>query len=108
MEKDSLLKHWEDGVALGSAWWVYADLSKKTRFRDLQQAASTDDLAPHVGLRHALEDEVTGRLSSGELQAFGMEFGSTGEPIAIPKNYFWKGVEIDFDSGTVTALGRKF
>jgi hypothetical protein len=37
-----------------------------------------------------------------------MEFGSTGEPIAIPKNYFWKGVEIDFDSGTVTALGRKF
>jgi hypothetical protein len=55
-----------------------------------------------------LEDEVVGRLSSGELQAFGIEFGSNGEPTAIPRNYFWKGVEVDFDSDTVAALGRKF
>jgi hypothetical protein len=108
MERDTLLKQWEDGVPLGSAWWVYADLPKKKRFRELQQAASTDDPAPHMGVRHALEDEVIYRLSSGELQAFGTEYGSAGEPIAIPKNYFWKGAEIDFDNDTVAALGRKF
>jgi hypothetical protein len=108
MERDTLLKQWEDGVPLGSAWWVYADLPKKKRFRELQRAASTGDPAPHLGFRHALEDEVIGRLSSGELQAFGVEYGSTGEPIAIPKNYFWKGAQIDFDKDTVSALGRKF
>jgi hypothetical protein len=108
MEKDALLKQWEDGVSLGSAWWVYADLPKKKRFRELQQAASPADLVPHMGFRHALEDEVIGRLCSGELQAFGIEFRSAGEPIAIPKNYFWKGAEINLDKDTVAALGRKF
>jgi hypothetical protein len=110
MEKETPLKQWQDGVSLGHAWWVYADLAKKKRFRELQQAASPGDRAPapHMGFRHALEDEVIGRLSSGELQAFGIEFGSTGEPVAIPKNYFWKGAEIDLDSDTVAALGRKF
>jgi hypothetical protein len=108
MEKDTPLKQWEDGVSLGSAWWVYADLQKKKRFRELQQAASRDDPAPHMGFRHVLEDEVIGRLSSGELQAFGIVFGSSGEPIVIPKNYFWKGAEIDLDNDTVAALGRKF
>src|SRR5580704_9401333 len=98
MEPDrQLLKQWENGVSLGHAWWVYADQPKKKRFRELQQAASPGDPAPHTGFRHALEDEVIGRLSSGELQAFGIEYGSTGEPIAIPKNYFWKGAKIDFD-----------
>jgi hypothetical protein len=108
MEKNALLKEWEDGVSLSTAWWVFADLPKKRRFRELQQAASPSDPVPHMGFRHALEDEVIGRLSSGELQAFGIEYGSTGEPIAIPKNYFWRGAEIDFDKDTVSALGRKF
>jgi hypothetical protein len=50
MEPDTqLLKAWEDGVALGDAWWVYADLAKKKRFRELQQAASIGDPAPHMG-----------------------------------------------------------
>jgi hypothetical protein len=101
-----LLKAWENGVALGDAWWAYADLSKKKKFRELQQAASSDDPAPHMGFRHALEAEIIGRLSAGELQAFGIEYGSIGEPIAIPKNYFWKGAESDFDNDTVAALGR--
>lgn len=108
MEKDTLLKQWEDGVSLGSAWWVYADLEKKRRFRELQQDASPGDPAPHMGFRHALEDEVAGRLSSGDLQAFDVEYRGAGEPIAIPKNYFWKGAEIDFENDTVAALGRKF
>jgi hypothetical protein len=108
MEAHQQREVWEDGVSLGSAWWVYADLQKKTRFRALQQSASPADPARHEGLRRALEDEVVGRLSSGELQAFGIEFGSNGEPTAIPRNYFWKGVEVDFDSDTVAALGRKF
>jgi hypothetical protein len=108
MEKDALLKGWEDGASLGDAWWVFADTRKKKRFRELQQAASPADLAPHMGFRHSLEDEVVVRLSSGELQAFGVEFGSTGGPIDIPKNYFWKGAEIDFENDTVAALGRKF
>jgi hypothetical protein len=108
MEKDALLKGWEDGASLGDAWWVFADTRKKKKFRELQQAASPADLAPHMGFRHSLEDEVVVRLSSGELQAFGVEFGSTGGPIDIPKNYFWKGAEIDFENDTVAALGRKF
>jgi hypothetical protein len=108
MEKETLLKQWEDGVSLGSAWWVYADPSKKKRFRELQEATTRDDPAPHVGFRQALEDEVVGRLSSGELQAFGIEYRSVGEPIAIPKNYFWKGAKIGFDNDTVASLGRKF
>jgi hypothetical protein len=108
MEKDALLKQWEDGVSLGSAWWVYADIQKKKRFRELQQAASPSDTASHMGFRHSLEDEVIDRLSSGELQAFGIEYRSAGEPIAIQKNYFWKGAKIDFDNGTVASLGRKF
>jgi hypothetical protein len=58
MDKDTLLKQWQDGVSLGSAWWVYADLPKKKRFRDLQQAASTGDLGPHMGFRHALVDRI--------------------------------------------------
>jgi hypothetical protein len=108
MERDTLLKQWEDGVSLGSAWWVFADLSRKKRFRELQQAGSQTDRASHMGFRHALEDDVIGRLSSGDLQAFGIEFGSPGEPIAIPNKYFWKGAEIDFGNDTVAALGRKF
>jgi hypothetical protein len=108
MEKDAPLKQWEDGVSLGSAWWVYADLSKKKRFRELQDATSPGDPAPHVGFRHSLEDEVVARLSSGELQASGIEYGSSDGPIPISKNYFWKGAEIDFDKDTVAALGRKF
>jgi hypothetical protein len=103
-----LLEEGEDGVSLRHAWWVYADLPKKKRFRELQQTASPGDSAPHMGFRHALEDEVIGRLSSGELQAFGIEYGSTTGPIAIPKNYFWKGAKIDFDNDTVASLGRKF
>jgi hypothetical protein len=103
-----LLEEGEDGVSLGHAWWVYADLPKKNRFRELQQAASPEDPAPHMGFRHALEDEIIGRLSSGELQAFGIQYGSSDGPIPIPKNYFWKGAEIDFDKDTVAALGRKF
>jgi hypothetical protein len=99
---------WENGVALGDAWWAFADLQKKKRFRKLQQAASPGDSAPDIGFRRSLEDEVTFRLSSGELHAFGIEFGSAGEPIAIAKNYFWKGAKIDFDSDTVASLGRKF
>ena len=108
MKQDTPRKQWEDGVSLGSAWWVYADLEKKRRFRELQQTASHAHPAPHLGFRHTLEDEVIGRLSSGELQAFGVEYGSTGEPIAISRNYFGMGTEIDFDNDTVTALGRKF
>jgi hypothetical protein len=109
MEPDKqLLEAWEKGVALGDAWWAFADLQKKKRFRELQQAASPADPAPHMGFRHSLEDEVIGRLSSGELQAFGIEYRSAGEPIAIPKNYFWKRANIDFDNNTVAALGRKF
>jgi hypothetical protein len=108
MEPNELLEAWENGVALGDAWWAFADTRNKKRFRELQQAASPADLAPHMGFRHALEEEVIGRLCSGELQAFGIEFGSAGEPIAIPKNYFWKGAEINLDNDTVAALGRKF
>jgi hypothetical protein len=108
MDRDTLLAAWQNGVPLGHAWWAYADQPKKKRFRELQQAASPADPAPHMGFRHALEDEVIGRLSTGELQAFGIEYGSTGEPIAIPKNYFWKGAEIDLDNDTLAALGRKF
>jgi hypothetical protein len=102
------LEAWENGVALGDAWWAFADLQKKKRFRELQQAASGSDRARHLGFQHSLEDEIIGRLSSGELQAFGVEHGSATGPIAIPKNYFWKGAEIDFDNGTVASLGRKF
>jgi hypothetical protein len=54
MQNDTLLKQWEDGVLLGSAWWVYADLQKKKRFRELQQIASSADPAPHIGFQHAL------------------------------------------------------
>jgi hypothetical protein len=108
MEKDTVFKQWEDGASLGSSWWAFADLQKKKRFRELQQAASPSDPAPHMGFRHSLEDEVIGRLSSGELQAFGIEIRSAGEPIAISKNYFWKGAKIDFDNDTVASLGRKF
>jgi hypothetical protein len=109
MEPDEhLLEAWENGVALGDAWWAFADLQKKKRFRELQQAASPSDPAPHMGFRHGLEDEVISRLSSGELQAFGIEIRSAGELIAISKNYFWKGAKIDFDNDTVASLGRKF
>jgi hypothetical protein len=109
MQPDAQLRRlWEDGVALGSAWWVYAVLQKKKKFRELQQTAALDDPAPHMGFRQELEDEVINRLSTGELRAFGIEYGSTGRPVAIPKNYFWKGTEIDFDNDAVTALGRKF
>ena len=109
MEPDKQpLEEGENGVALGDAWWAFADLQKKKRFRKLQQVASSSDPAPHLGFRHALEDEVIGRLCSGELQAFGVEYRSAGEPIAIPKNYFWKGAKIDFDNDTVASLGRKF
>jgi hypothetical protein len=108
MKTDTPLERWEDGVSLGSAWWVYADPQKKKRFRELQQTASLDDPAPHMGFRQQLEDEVIDRLSSGDLPAFGIEYGSTGEPIAIPKSYFWKGANIDFDNDTVSSRGRKF
>ena len=109
MEPDTqLLKAWENGVALGDAWWAFADLQKKKRFRELQEAATPDDPTPHVGFRHSLEDEVIGRLSSGELQAFGIEYRSAGEATAIPRSCFRKGAKIDSDNDTVTALGRKF
>jgi hypothetical protein len=71
-EKKQPLEACGNGVALGDAWWAFAHTDKKKRFRDLQQAASSGDHAPHMGFRHALEDEIVGRLSTGELQAFGI------------------------------------
>jgi hypothetical protein len=109
MESDrQLFEAWVNAVALGNAWWAFADLEKKKRFRELQQAASSDDPAPHMGFRHALEAEIIGRLSSGELKALGIEYGTTSKPMVIPKNFFWKGAEIDLDGDTVAALGRRF
>jgi hypothetical protein len=86
-----LLAARQNGVALGDAWWAFADTRNKQRFRELQQTASSDDPAPHMGFRQTLEDEVISRLSSGELRTFGIAFGSSEGPIPIPKNYFLEG-----------------
>ena len=53
----------------------------------------------------SLDSLVLGRLSAGELQAFGIEYESTGGPVVIPNNLFWKAAEIDFNNDTVSALG---
>jgi hypothetical protein len=47
-------------------------------------------------------------ISSGELHAVGFEGGIDTGPTLIPRRYFWKPEEIDWDKETVTSLGKKF
>jgi hypothetical protein len=55
-----------------------------------------------------MEHELIWRISDGEFQAFGIEHGSSAGPIPIPKYYFSKTAEVDWDRETVEALGKKF
>jgi hypothetical protein len=105
MEPDKqLLKAWQKGVALGHAWWAFADTENKKRFRELQRKGG----GSHLGLQRSLEIDLAARISASELKALGIEHGSDAGPIFIPQYYFSKTAEIDWDKEIVAALGKKF
>jgi len=103
MEPDKqLVEAWENAVALGSAWLVFAYAKNKMRFYELRREGE------HHGLQSHMEHELQWRINDGEFQAFGIEDGSAAGPILIPKYYFSKTAEVDFDRETVKAFGKKF
>jgi hypothetical protein len=93
---------WENAVALSDAWLVFAYAKNKKRFHELH----LDD--NHLGLRSHMEQELIWRIADGEFQAFGVEHGGDTGPIHIPKYYFSKNPEVDWDQETVEAFGKKF
>jgi hypothetical protein len=97
-----LLEAWKNAVALGNAWLVFAYARSEKRFRELQRDGE------HLGLQTHMEHELLWRICDGEFQAFGIEDGSDAGPILIPKYYFSKTVEVDWDRETVEAFGKKF
>jgi hypothetical protein len=105
MEPDKqLLEAWDNGVALGDAWWAFADADNKKRFRELQRERT----GSHLGLQRSLEIDLVARVSAGELQAIGIEGGSDPRLVSIPQYYFSKRAEIDWDEETIAAFGKKF
>jgi hypothetical protein len=93
---------WENAVALSDAWLVFAYAKNKKRFHELH----LDD--NHLGLRSHMEQELIWRIADGEFQAFGVEHGGDTGPIHIPKYYFSKNLEVDWDQETVEAFGKNF
>jgi len=103
MEPDKqLLEAWENAVALGNAWLVFAYAKNKKRFHELRRKGE------HHGLQSHMERELIWRICDGDFQAFGIEHGSDAGPIPIPKYYFSKTVVVDWDRETVEAFGKKF
>ncbi len=100
--KKQLLEAWEAADALGNAWLVYAYPRNKQRFHELHREGK------HHGLQSHMERELIWRICDGEFQAFGIEHGSDAGPIPIPKYYFTKTAEVDWDRETVEAFGEKF
>jgi hypothetical protein len=96
------LEAWENAVALGNAWLVFAYAKNKRRFRELQRKGE------HHGLQSHMERELIWRICDGDFQAFGIEHGSDAGPIPISKYYFSKTVVVDWDGETVEAFGKKF
>jgi hypothetical protein len=62
----------------------------------------------HQGIQGYLRVDIVNQLESGDLQAYGIEAGSDAGPILIPRYYFSKTAEVDWDNDTLTALGKKF
>ncbi len=100
--KKQLLEAWEAADALGHAWLVFACPRNKKRYFELQRKGE------HHGLQSHMEQELIWRISDGEFQAFGIEDGSDAGPIHIPRYYFSKTAQVDWDRETVEALGKKF
>jgi hypothetical protein len=105
MEPDKrLLEAWENGVALGDAWWDFADHENKKLFRERQDKGRDF----HLEIQYTLEIDLIARLEDGKLQAYGVEKGSDVGPIPIAKYYFSRTAKLDYVNDTVTALGKKF
>jgi hypothetical protein len=105
MEPDKqLLEAWETGVALGDAWWDFADNENKKLFRERQDKGR----GFHLEIQYTLEIDLIARLEDGKLQAYGIEKGSDVGPIPIAKYYFSKTAKLDYVNDTITALGKKF
>jgi hypothetical protein len=105
MEPDKqLLEAWETGVALGDAWWDFADSENKKLFRERKDKARDS----HLETQYTLEIGLVDRLESGNLQAYGIEKDSDVGPVPIAKYYFSKTAKLDYGNDTVTALGKRF
>jgi hypothetical protein len=103
MEPDKqLLEAWETGVALGDAWWDFADNENKKLFRERQDKGR----GFHLEIQYTLEIDLIGRLEDGKLQAYGIEKDSDVGPIPIAKYYFSKTAKLDYVNDTVTASAR--
>jgi hypothetical protein len=97
-----LIEAWEGATALGNAWLVFGYAKNRKRYFELRREGG------HHGLQGHMEHELIWRISDGEFQAFGIEHGSDAGPIPIPKYYFTKTAEVDWDRETVEAFGKKF
>ena len=103
MEPDKqLLEAWENAVALGEAWLVFAYAKNKKRFHELHFEGT------HLGLQSHMQRELIWRISDGEFQAFGIEHGGdVVGPIAIPKSYFSKKSRGRLGQGDRRAIRQK-
>jgi hypothetical protein len=95
---------WQSGVALGDAWWDFADNESKKLFRGLQDKGR----GFHLEMQYTLEIDLIARLGDGKLEAYGIEKGGDAGPVPIAGYYFSKTAKLDYVDDTVIALGRKF
>jgi hypothetical protein len=102
--EEKLFDAWESGVALGNAWWDFADNENKKLFRERRDEGRDF----HLEIQYSLEIDLLARLEGGELQAYGIEKGSDVGPIPIARYYFSKTAKLDYVNDTVIALGKKF
>ncbi len=101
---EKLFEAWEDGVALGDAWWDFANNDNKKLFRERREEGGD----AHLEIQYILEADLRSALEGGRLQAYGIENGSDAGPILIAKYCFSKTAKLDFPNDTVSALGKKF
>jgi hypothetical protein len=96
------LAAWERAERLGHAWLTFADNHNRRRYREARRKRS------HSAIRISLEIDLLARLENGELQAIGIEAANDPGPVFIPKYFFSKTADINWDVESVANLGKIF
>jgi hypothetical protein len=72
---EKLFEAWESGVALGDAWWAFADNESKKLFHDRQ----VEGRSFHLEIQYTLEVDLIARLKEGSSKHMGLKRVATSD-----------------------------